>query len=112
MPSTDARPLDDAALLAAWERTLRLTRPWREVALLSAVTGAPAEELARLPVGERDRRLLLLRERAFGGRLECESSCPACGARLEFELEAESLRLPTGDVPASALRISDDRIDV
>jgi len=112
MPPTEARPFDDAALLAAWERTRLLARPWKEVALLSAATGASAEELARLQVGERDRRLLLLRESVFGGRLECEASCPACGTRLEFELETASLRLPSGDVPESAFRISDGRTDV
>jgi hypothetical protein len=108
MPPTEAVPFDDAALLAAWERTLAVARPWREVALLAAASGEPAEGIARLPVGERDRRLLVLREGAFGSRLECETACPACGARLELELTAAEIRLPPLDIQPSDLRMADD----
>jgi hypothetical protein len=108
MSPTDAIPFDEAMLLSAWERTLAVARPWREVALLAAANGEPAERLARLPVGERDRRLLDLREHAFGSRLECETACPACGARLELELTAAEIRSPTRDVQPSDLRIADD----
>jgi len=105
MSPADAIPLDDAALLSAWERTLAVARPWREVALLAAASGEPADGLARLPVGERDRRLLAVREQAFGSRLECETACPACGARLELELEAAEIRLPSRDAEPSDYRM-------
>jgi hypothetical protein len=82
--------IDDATLLEAWDRASPLERPWRELTLLAS-TGEEVETLAHLPVGERDRRLLALRRMLLGDRLECETSCPACGERLELVLAASAL---------------------
>jgi len=82
---------DDATLLDAWEATTALPRPWREVALLSRVSGETMDALAGLPIGERDRRLLALRTAALGDRLDCETLCPVCDERLEMALEASAL---------------------
>jgi hypothetical protein len=82
---------DDATLLDAWEGTTALARPWREVALLARVSGEPADALARLPVGERDRRLLALRAAVLGERLDCETLCPACDERLEMAVQTSAL---------------------
>lgn len=84
--------MDDAALLAAWERAAGMDRPWRELALLQATDPRPLATLARLPIGERDRGLLELRERAFGSRMEAETTCPECGERLELDLDGSELR--------------------
>jgi hypothetical protein len=48
--------------------------------------------LADLPIGERDMRLLSLRELSLGGVLHAFVQCPACEAELSFELRAEDLR--------------------
>jgi uncharacterized protein (UPF0212 family) len=96
-----APPLDDAALLAIWERSLPLERPWRELALLADASGEPVEVLAGLPIGERDRRLLDLRERLFGADVEGEIACPSCGERLELRLALATMCLP---VPATTER--------
>ena len=85
---------DDATLLDAWEATTALGRPWREVVLLAGVSGEPVDVLARLPIGERDRRLLAMRTAVLGGRLDCETPCPACGERLEMALESTALACP------------------
>ena len=45
------------------------------------------DELCALPVGERNRLLLLVRAAAFGPRLDIVTACPACGEQLEFEVE-------------------------
>lgn len=82
---------DDAALLDAWERSSGLERPWRELALLELTAGASAEEAPRLPIGERDRRLLALRTALFGRLIPCETRCAACDERLELELDGEAL---------------------
>jgi hypothetical protein len=82
---------DDATLLDAWEATTALARPWRELALLAGTSGEPVDALARLPIGERDRRLLALRAGTLGDRLDCETACPACGERLELALGASAL---------------------
>jgi hypothetical protein len=90
--ATGPKSPDDATLLAAWERSLGRARPWRELELLAGVSAEPVDRLAALPIGERDRRLLGLREQAFGSSLECEADCPSCGERLELTLDGASLR--------------------
>jgi len=82
---------DDAVLLDAWERSSALQRPWRELALLHLADDASGEDAARLPVGERDRRLLALRRSLFGRWIACETRCGACSERLELELDGEQL---------------------
>ena len=89
---------DDAVVLAAWEHAQRLERPWRELALLEMVEPGTPDDLARLPIGERDRRLLRLRISLLGRRMDAEADCVACGDRLELELDADHL---LADLPAS-----------
>jgi hypothetical protein len=102
---------DDATLLAAWEATTAVARPWRELALLAGVSGEPIEALARLPVGERDRRLLALRPATLGERLDCETLCPACGERLELALGTTALACPPVESgAASTLEVGDWRV--
>ena len=92
---------DDTALLEAWERSSALERPWRELALLELTREASADDVARLPVGERDRRLLSLRLSLFGRWIPCETQCGACGERLELELDGERLAA-VPDAPSDA----------
>jgi hypothetical protein len=94
--------IDDATLLNAWEATTALARPWREVVLLAGVSGEPVDVLARLPIGERDRRLLDMRTAALGERLDCETPCPACGERLEMALESPALACPAVDAGSTS----------
>jgi hypothetical protein len=83
--------LDDNTLLDASEQASGVARPWRELIVLAAACDTTVADLARLPVGERDRLLLELRARTFGDRLDCETSCPSCGAHLELALSAAEL---------------------
>jgi hypothetical protein len=85
---------DDAAVLDVWERSSALERPWRELALLELTGDEPVEAAARLPLGERDRRLLALRTSLFGRWIACETRCGACEERLELELDGEGLAAP------------------
>lgn len=107
MAAIDGRPLDDADLLDAWERTSELVRPWRELAILELVGAGPADEVAHLPVGSRDGLVLDMLKAAFGPGLEAEVSCPACGERLELRLDVDQVRQP-GPVPAVGHEISLD----
>lgn len=43
-------------------------------------------ELARLSVGQRNARLLTVRERTLGARLDGFAKCPRCGEALEFDV--------------------------
>lgn len=51
------------------------------------------DELAALSVGQRDARLLTLRERAFGPTLNGFVECPRCAERLEFDVAVADLRV-------------------
>jgi hypothetical protein len=82
---------DDVAVLDVWERSSALERPWRELALLELTGDPTVEDTARLPVGERDRRLLALRTSIFGRWIPCETRCDTCDERLELELDGEGL---------------------
>jgi hypothetical protein len=107
MPSTEPAVLDDASLLEAWERTSRLARPWREIELLAAASDQTANELARLPIGERDRLILALRARTFGSRFDCETVCTACGERLELTVDIRDLALASPADIGSELLLED-----
>jgi hypothetical protein len=94
------RPLTDAELLAAWERSRRLSPARRALLLLTAACpGMTADDLARLPIGRRDALLLALREATFGPRVEAVLDCPACGCRLEVECRTGDLRTPEPPEP-------------
>jgi hypothetical protein len=47
--------------------------------------------LLRLSIGQRDSRLLELRELTFGGVLECLILCPSCGDQLELSFSTAEL---------------------
>ena len=106
-----ARPTP-SDLLAAWERGLALPAPDRSLALLAAGdSGASADELAALPVGERDARLLELREWAFGSAMTGTAACPACGAELELPVDARQIAAGTGALaPDGRVSVGDHEI--
>ena len=88
-----------AALLASelieiWERG-QGQKPARQALLLlsAAYPDAPPQALAQLSVGQRDACLLALREQTFGSRLQSLVYCPACGERLDVQLDVSDLRV-------------------
>ena len=86
------RALSAREFLGVWEQSATRSRTGRALALLGAACpDTPAESLARLSLGERDRRLLMLRTLMFGPRLASLAKCPACGARLESTFDAAEL---------------------
>ncbi len=99
-------------LLDTWEAGRQLPRAEMALQLLGlAWPEASREELAGLPLGERDARLARLRTLLFGARLEARVDCPTCGNLLEFELDsrviygAESGRTRHGEVTAAGRRV-------
>jgi hypothetical protein len=87
--------LNAEAWLAAWE--IARTQPSVERALTLLVTAWPETSVSffgGLSVGERDRRLLALREALFGTRFDAVANCPACGLRLETEFDVTDVRIP------------------
>src|SRR5262245_43264091 len=102
------RPLSARELLDAWERGQDAPPVQRALALLAAACPeTPVEDLAGESVGRRDARLLALREWTFGPRLVSLAACPACGERLEAELDAAEIRAQSAEeAPAASLSIA------
>ena len=78
------RALSASGLLDAWEKGSTQSPVERALTLLTAARPDwSSEDLAELPIGERDRNLLRLREVLFGPQLIMVSQCPKCGESLE-----------------------------
>jgi hypothetical protein len=92
------RALSTAALLDAWERGVGQSLSQRALALLGAACpDTPPAQLARLPMGERDRRLLTLRELTFGSRVNGVVQCRRCLAQLELAFDAAETMTAVAD---------------
>jgi hypothetical protein len=96
------RALTATELLQVWERGAMQPLAYRMLALLAAACpDASGEALAELPIGERDRRLLRLREWMFGPKLATVTSCPKCGERLESSLDVSQMLAHAAPVGAT-----------
>ncbi|MEO5577208.1 MAG: hypothetical protein ABIR67_15255 [Gaiellaceae bacterium] len=84
--------LQAAAVLDLWERAEHLDLVERTLAL-AAAGGPPVEvdELASLPLGARDARLLRLRTELAGRSLVGTAACPGCGGWVEFAADADEI---------------------
>lgn len=95
--------LSTPALLDAWERGLGRSLSQRALTLLTAASpDVSGDQLARLPIGQRDTRLLRLRELTFGPQLSALVQCRGCGAQLDFtfnvaDAKTASPREPSAD---------------
>lgn len=107
------RPLSAAQLLDAWERGL--SEPvWRRVfPLLAAASVDPSfDALAALSIGERDRRLLTLRQWTFGSQLASVANCSRCGERLEWTVETTDLVMQSVTEHSANLSVDVDQYHV
>lgn len=102
----DMRALSPPEILEVWERGLSLTPVERVLILLAAASREPADAVAQLSVGQRDARLLLLRDCTFGSQLTSVVTCPVCGERLELNLDTADLRTGGGAESHAALSLS------
>lgn len=83
--------LTAADWLQAWERSQGLPAPLRPCALLAPVLEDGQAGAERLPLGQRDSQLLALHSALFGSTLAATAHCPACGERLELDLDCQAL---------------------
>jgi hypothetical protein len=90
-------------VLDLWEAAERLD-PVERTLVLAGAAGPPAEpgELARLPLGRRDERLLRLRA---SGALEATAACPACGEQAEFTVDVDAIRAGAEPRPVAPLEL-------
>lgn len=81
-----------AELLEVWENGLRQRPIDRALGLLEAVhPEQSAETLTKLSIGERDARLLRVRELFFGPSITSTTRCPRCAERLEWKSDVADL---------------------
>lgn len=98
-------------LLAAWEQGLDQSPTRRALLLLSA--GSPdvaPDQLAALPIGVRDARLLRLREMLFGDAVAAVSRCAACGDPLDVTFHVHDMR--TAQIDAGEPEVLTHRLQV
>lgn len=87
------RPLSAHDLLKVWEVGEDQHPLDRALTLLDAACPELAwDELAALSIGQRDARLLALREQTYGPRLSGFVECPRCAEGLEFDVTVADLR--------------------
>ena len=95
-----------AKLLEVWESGQQQPHVEKALTLLAAAyPGASRERLAALTIGQRDARLIALRERLFGPQLVSLTDCPACGERLELSFNVLDIRTPPGPEPDAKLSL-------
>lgn len=102
-----------AQLLDAWESALSQSPTRRALRLLATAYPERAEsELATLPLGHRDARLLQLRRRLFGMQLQLVMPCPGCGQVIESQLQVDDLACNDSDSEAAthAVESRDHRV--
>jgi hypothetical protein len=95
--------LSAAAVLDLWQAAERRRPVERALALAAASEDGPgAEELAALPVGRRDARILALHAALGGGALEATARCPGCGEQAEFAVDVDALLAAVREAPEPA----------
>lgn len=86
------RSLSASDIITVWELGQRQHPLERAILLLSvAYPDQSQQQLAMLSVGQRDRRLLALRQMTMGSQLKSLMACPQCGDRLEFALNLSDI---------------------
>jgi hypothetical protein len=85
--------LSAAEMVDVWELGLAQPPLQRALTLLAAASpDIPPGTLYNLSIGERDARLLTLREWTFGPQLNSLTTCPGCSERLELTFDVSDIR--------------------
>jgi hypothetical protein len=102
------RVLSTSELLETWERGLGQPPPQRTLTLLAAACSeTPLDLLEHLSIGQRDARLLMLREWTFGPKLLSLATCLGCQERLELTLDVADVRaVPAVEPPGEELSLN------
>lgn len=88
------KPLSAFELLKTWEEGIDQPLHEKTLRLLAkACSVGDYKDMGLLSIGERDARLLQLREWLFGSRLMNMTNCPKCREAVEWETNTEDLHL-------------------
>lgn len=92
------RSPETADLLRAWEQGAAKPLTARGLLLMGAMCPEhDSHDLARLSIGQRDRRLLMLRQDLFGPDIQCVTECPRCGEAIELAFRTDEVCVPHGE---------------
>ena len=107
------RTLSTAEWLAIWERGAPGSPVQRALLLLEAACPEQSREsLASVAVGERDARLLALRERMFGAIFHGTATCPRCRDLLELSFSADDIRRAAANRSPAESGVTTHRVQV
>jgi hypothetical protein len=99
--------LSASELLEAWERGFSQPPLQRALTLLAAAcSDIPLEVLEQLSLGQRDARLMVLREWTFGPQLVSLATCPGCQERLELAFNLADFRVVPAAEPGETLSLN------
>jgi hypothetical protein len=104
--------LTSEQILTVWEHGLGRSPAGRVLALLAAIEPRRSwDDLARMPLGWRDRCLAAARAATFGRDVRGRLSCPGCGERVEITLPLEGGDpVPPGSDPATGTVVVGDTV--
>jgi hypothetical protein len=88
------RSLNAAELLQVWDEGIGMPILEKTLLLLSKACGVEDRKgLGKLSIGNRDAKLLQLREWMFGFRLKNMAKCPRCSEMVEWETNTDDFHL-------------------
>src|SRR6516164_8225495 len=93
--------LSATELLSVWESGSSQFPLQRALTVLAAACPEVSlESLADLTIGQRDARLLALREKMFGAKLIGITDCPECGEKIELSFNCSDIHPQTETEPS------------
>jgi hypothetical protein len=105
--------LSATELLSVWESGSSQVPLQRALTMLAAASPeALSDSLARLTVGQRDARLLALRELTFGAELTGVTDCLECGEKIELSFKSSDIRPATETEPPAELTVQSNGREV
>jgi hypothetical protein len=107
------RALTAGDIVLAWEAG-RAKHPVDRamIVLRLACPEMSPEALGKLTVGQRNARLLLLRQQMLGPNAECFVRCPRCKEPLEFTVDTRALFQPESEPEARDIELTFDGLHV
>lgn len=109
------KPLQTSELFSVWEQSIDLPVLSKALLLLAKACGVnDIISIETMSIGERDARLLVLREWMFGKRMQHVSHCPVCKEKVEWETNTTDLHLQNfkNTSVEKILQISDDAFEI
>ena len=104
--------LSATELLDVWEQGWARSSSGRALVLLDAACPEAPGEAAQWTIGERDARLLTLREWIFGEEVTAVSACPECGGTQELAFRTPDVRLANAGPPCVPLLLEREGVSV